>query len=118
VLEQASSADEGSHVGRLNCASARRPGSIYRERVGFQEEASGRSNAVVNCRETKMEGLNGANIASKSHCTLDLWTLSPALVPFFRGQSGALLDQGPAGHRRLSLGLRERGAEERDETMR
>jgi hypothetical protein len=87
-------------VGRLNFASARRPGRRYRERVGFHKEALDRSSALVNCREAKMEGLYGANIAPKSQLALDLWTVSPS------------------GHRRLSLGPREGRAEERDETMR
>src|SRR5690349_6209905 len=83
-------ADGTSHVGCLNFASAKHPGGGFLSGAQAQEEALARSSALYSCL-LRAPDYYERNRANRSAIYLDLVIFSP-LVPFFRDDSGALLE--------------------------
>jgi len=87
LLRSSSSTD---HVACLNFASATNPGGGFISGAQAQEEALARSSALYPCL-LRMPEFYERNRANRSAIYLDLVIFSP-LVPFFREDSGALLE--------------------------
>jgi uncharacterized protein (TIGR02452 family) len=83
-------ADGTSHVACLNFASAKHPGGGFLSGAQAQEEALARSSALYACL-LRAPDYYERNRANRSAIYLDLLIFSP-LVPFFRDDSGALLE--------------------------
>jgi uncharacterized protein (TIGR02452 family) len=83
-------ADGVSHVACLNFASAKHPGGGFLSGAQAQEEALARSSALYPCL-LRAPDYYEKNRANRSAIYLDLLIFSP-LVPFFRDDSGALLE--------------------------
>jgi uncharacterized protein (TIGR02452 family) len=83
-------ADGAGHVGCLNFASAKNPGGGFLSGAQAQEEALARSSALYPCL-LRAPDYYERNRANRSAIYLDLVIFSP-LVPFFRDDSGALLE--------------------------
>jgi uncharacterized protein (TIGR02452 family) len=84
-------ADGVDHVGCLNFASAKNPGGGFLSGAQAQEEALARSSALYSCL-LRASDYYEKNRAYRSAIYLDLIIFSP-LVPFFRDDSGALLER-------------------------
>jgi len=78
------------HVACLNFASAKNPGGGFLSGAQAQEEALARSSALYPCL-LRAPDYYERNRANHSAIYLDLLIFSP-LVPFFRDDSGALLE--------------------------
>jgi uncharacterized protein (TIGR02452 family) len=83
-------ADGTSHLACLNFASAKNPGGGFLSGAQAQEEALARSSALYVCL-LRAPDYYERNRANRSAIYLDLVIFSP-LVPFFRDDSGALLE--------------------------
>jgi uncharacterized protein (TIGR02452 family) len=83
-------ADGTGHVGCLNFASAKNPGGGFLSGAQAQEEALARSSALYPCL-LRAPDYYERNRANRSAIYLDLVIFSP-LVPFFRDDSGSLLE--------------------------
>jgi uncharacterized protein (TIGR02452 family) len=83
-------ADGTSHLACLNFASAKNPGGGFLSGAQAQEEALARSSALYACL-LRAPSYYERNRANRSAIYLDLVIFSP-LVPFFRDDSGALLE--------------------------
>src|SRR5258707_12062420 len=83
-------ADGAGHVACLNFASAKNPGGGFLSGAQAQEEALARSSALYPCL-LRAPDYYERNRANHSAIYLDLVIFSP-LVPFFRDDSGALLE--------------------------
>jgi TIGR02452 family protein len=83
-------ADGTSHIACLNFASAKHPGGGFLSGAQAQEEALARSSALYPCL-LRVPDYYERNRANRSAIYLDLVIFSP-LVPFFRDDSGALLE--------------------------
>lgn len=79
------------HLACLNFASARNPGGGFLNGSQAQEEALARASGLYPCLLTAREYYE-RNRANRSALYLDLAIFSP-LVPFFRDDSGALLER-------------------------
>jgi uncharacterized protein (TIGR02452 family) len=84
-------ASQGGHIGCLNFASARNPGGGFLGGAQAQEEALARASGLYACLLAAPEYYE-RNRANRSAIYLDLAIYSP-LVPFFRDDSGLLLEQ-------------------------
>ena len=83
-------ADGPGHVACLNFASAKHPGGGFLSGAQAQEEALARSSALYACL-MRAPDYYERNRGNRSAIYLDLVIFSP-LVPFFRDDSGALLE--------------------------
>jgi uncharacterized protein (TIGR02452 family) len=88
ALQQLS--DGANHLACLNFASAKHPGGGFLSGAQAQEEALARSSALYPCL-LRASDYYERNRANRSAIYLDLVIFSP-LVPFFRDDSGALLE--------------------------
>jgi uncharacterized protein (TIGR02452 family) len=84
-------ADANSHIACLNFASARNPGGGFLGGAQAQEESLARASALYPCLLRASEYYE-RNRANRSAIYLDSIIFSP-LVPFFRDDSGALLEE-------------------------
>jgi uncharacterized protein (TIGR02452 family) len=83
--------DRSGHMGCLNFASARNPGGGFLSGAQAQEESLARASGLYPCLTAQPQYYE-RNRAHRSALYLDLLIFSPN-VPFFRNDSGALLDQ-------------------------
>jgi len=90
TFEALQQSDGSGHLACLNFASAKHPGGRFLSGAQAQEEALARSSALYPCLLRAPEYYE-RNRAHHSSIYLDLIIFSP-LVPFFRDDSGALLE--------------------------